>query len=301
MAKMLDALARAQRERSESARSSASDESPGPAPSSTVVDDAAVARASSRAVASLDDDDAPVVGGPDVHPTISDMVAGAHDNFSPIAEQARQIRANLESVLAAHPSRSIVVTSPISGDGKTLVSANLAWVLTDNPDQNVLLVDADMRKPNQNRFFGVRQSPGLSELLRGQCSLEDAIHPTSMRNLMMMPAGRRPSRPSSLLSTRRLPEILETLKGRFTWIVFDTPPLLPVSDAAQIARHCLGLALVVRMGRTHRKLIERAQDLLAEQRLPVLGCILNEFAPRRTSDHYYHGYYAYKRYDGREE
>jgi capsular exopolysaccharide synthesis family protein len=150
-----------------------------------------------------------------------------------------------------------------------------------------------MRKPEQNRLYGARRTPGLSEFLRSQCTLDEAIHPTSLKNLSIMPGGRSPESPTSLLSMHRLPELIDALKGRYTWIVFDTPPLLPVTDAALIARHCAGLVLVIRMGSTHRKVIERAQDLLAEMRLPVLGCVLNEFAPERTTDHHYSRYYAY--------
>jgi capsular exopolysaccharide synthesis family protein len=228
---------------------------------------------------------------------ISDLVVGAHDNFAPFTEQLRQVRANLDSVLPESTSHAIVVTSPVSGDGKTLVAANLAWVLTDNAEQQILLIDADMRKPDQDRLYGMRRAPGLSEYLREKCTLDEAVQATSMPNLSVMSAGRSPGKPTTLLSAQRLPEMIEELKRRFAWVVFDTPPLLPVTDAAQIARHCVGLLLVVRMGRTHRKIIQRAQEQLAEMRLPVLGCVLNEFDPQSTTDNYYSRYYA-NGYDG---
>lgn len=309
MAKMLDALARAQRERSQQlAAQDPQSADPGVQPvvaqpdvrgafGLTPVTDFGAAPAAEpkpspvapTPVAPLPADD----GVPNVHPSVSDLVIAAHDAFSPIAEQARQIRTNLESVLGDRPSRSIVITSPVKGDGKSLVSANLAWVLTDNPEHRVLLIDADLRKPDQNRLFGVRRAPGMSEYLLGKCRLDDAIHPTSMSNLFMMPAGRAQTRPTSLLNGRHLPAMIAELEERFDWIVFDTPPLLPVTDAALIARHCTGLILIVRMGQTHRKLIERAQDLLAENRLPVLGCVLNEFSPKETTNDYYSSHYAY--------
>jgi capsular exopolysaccharide synthesis family protein len=307
MAKMLEALARAQQERQQKAQSAADAPAPEksatvepvPAPQARADREQPVHRnAAPQPVGPLPVDTPPPSATPanavsHIHPGISDLVVGAHDNFSPIAEQVRQIRANLDAVLTEHPSRAIVVSSPVSGDGKTLVTANLAWVLTDNPEQQVVLIDADMRKPDQNQLYGVRRAPGLSEYLRERCSLEEAIHPTSMPNLSVIPAGRSPHKPTALLSSQRLANLIEELKRHYSWVLFDTPPLLPVTDAALIARHCVGLVMVVRMGRTHRKIIERAQDLLAEMRLPVLGCVLNEFAPQSTTDNYCNRYYAH--------
>jgi protein-tyrosine kinase len=232
------------------------------------------------------------------HAQISEMIVGAHDQRSPITEQVSQIRTNLETVLAEYRSRTIVVTSPVAGDGKTLVAANLATVLADDPDNQVLLVDADMRKCDQHRLFGLPMSPGLSECLRDRCTLDEATYKTSLPNLSIVPAGRMPEKPTVLLGSDRMISLLGEWQRTYRWIVLDTPPLLPVTDALVLARECIGLIMVVRMGQTSEKVIIRAQDLLAEMRLPVLGCILNDFNNHSKENAYYYRYYKRPEDDG---
>jgi protein-tyrosine kinase len=222
---------------------------------------------------------------------ISERVVGAHDAQSPITEQVRQIRTNLETVLSDYRSRSIVVTSPVSGDGKTLVTANLTTVLADNPEHQVLLIDADMRKPDQHTLFGVRPHPGLSDFLRERNTLDEVIQSTDLPNLKVISAGHPPQNPTVLLSSDRMIAALGEMQRTFHWIVIDTPPLLPVTDASVIARECVGLILVVRMGQTPQNVIARSQELLVEQRLPVLGCILNDFSSQTRGNEYYYRYY----------
>lgn len=219
---------------------------------------------------------------------ISEKVVGAHDHQSATTEQVRQIRTNLETVLAEYRSRTIVISSPIAGDGKTLVAANLATVLADDPEHEILLIDADMRKGDQHRLFGVKATPGLSEYLRDLCPLEAAIHATNLPNLKIIPAGHVPEKPTVLLSSDRMISLIGELQRHYRWVVFDTPPLLPVTDALVLGRDCVGLILVVRMGKTQWNLIERAQRVLAETRLPVLGCILNDFDSHTKENAYYY-------------
>ena len=229
-----------------------------------------------------------------LHPGVDETVISMHDNKSPVTEQVRHIRTNLEVVLSEHTSRPIVITSPVSGDGKTLFSANLATVLSDNSEHQAVLVDADMRKPNQHQLYGLSVSPGLADYLKGESTLDDVLCETSLPNLSVMTAGHPPSHPTTLLQSERMNELLQSLQNRYTWILFDTPPLLPVTDAAILARECVGLILVVRMGQTHAATIERAQNLLAESRLPVLGCVLNDYMNQNRQDEYYYKYYGSK-------
>jgi capsular exopolysaccharide synthesis family protein len=280
MGRILDAMERAREEREQKGRGAGDDGSqslsttiaPPPAESERVV-----AREPQRSASRP--------------PQISHQVVGAHDYQSPIAEQVRQIRTNLETVLGEYHSRPIVITSPVTGDGKTMVTANLTTILADNPAHEVLIVDADMRKPDQHRLFNVHPTPGLSEYLSGECSLEEVTQATALPNLKIMSAGRPPDKPTVLLSSDRMVTLLGELQRIYHWIVFDTPPLLPVTDASVLARECVGVILVVRMGQTQSKIIERAQDLLAEMRLPVLGAILNDFTSQARINDYYYGYY----------
>ena len=287
MAKVLEALERARLERMKRNQDAAPQVGAIAEPASSPIDHPAAPASGPSALMAK--------GGAASLETISEQVVGIHDVQSPITEQVRQIRANLETVLADYRSRSIVVTSPVSGDGKTLVASNLATVLADNPEHQVLLIDADMRRPDMHRLFGVSPSPGLGDYLSNRCTLEAAIRETGVPNLRIMPAGRGVSKPTVMLSSDRMVTLLGELQRTYQWIVFDSPPLLPVSDAAVLARECVGLILVVRMGQTHRTTITRAQDLLAEMRLPVLGCILNDFAYKSKDNAYYYHYYTHSK------
>ena len=283
MAKMFEALERAQQERQKRSQGQSDPQSPPPAEGEAPPSDDAAAPAPARV---------PIPSQAQIpHPEIAPQIVGAHDSHSPVTEQIRQIRTNLESILADYRSRAIVVSSPVSGDGKTLVSANLATVRAVDPANRVLIVDADMRGPQVHRLFGVRQTPGLADYLRNACSLEEALKGTSFPNLTLLPAGNVPARPPVLLGSDRMLSLMSELQRHYNWIIFDTPPLLPVTDASVLARACTGLILVVRMGRTHRSNITRAQDLLAEMRLPVLGCILNDYLSPERKDEYYYKYY----------
>ena len=293
MGRMLDAVERARQERlkrlQSGGRDAAGANAPSPAPNLDALPAVAAPAGPAPAPATV------AVG-------LSDRLVGAHDEQSPIAEQVRHIRTNLETVLADHRTSSIVITSPVAGEGKTLVACNLAAVLADDPSQQVLLIDADMRKPGVNELFGTRLAPGLSEHLRGQCPWREAVHATGLPNLKVMPAGRlphRPSNPTVLLGSDLLATMLDEARSIFRWIVFDTPPLLPVTDAAVLARRCTGLILVLRLGRTHYNQVQRAQELLAEARVPVLGCILNDLTTINSGSEYYHQYY--RRQDSKVE
>lgn len=222
---------------------------------------------------------------------MSDKILAAYDPQAPVAEQLRQIRTNLETALAAQKFRPIVITSPVPGDGKSLIAANLAAVLADDPSQQVAIVDADMRKGDQHQLFANAPAPGLSEYLRGLCSLDEVIRATDLPNLKLIPAGRAPDKPTVLLGSARMATLLAELKRTFSWVVFDTPPLLPVTDALILGRESAGLILVVRMDRTSRHAIARAQDLVANARLPMLGCILNDFMAGSREGAGYHHYY----------
>lgn len=233
-------------------------------------------------------------GGQGYHPEIDDSIISVHDLMSPITEQVRHIRTNLETVLQGFESRPIVVSSPVSGDGKTLFTANLACVLADDPDHQVILLDGDMRKPDQHNLFNLKSNPGLAEYLAGRAELDEIIQPTSLPNLSVVAAGYPPGKPTSLLKSERCAKMIHQLQRKYHWVLFDTPPLLPVTDASVIARETVGLIMVVRMGQTHRNTVARAQELLAETRIPVLGCVLNDYVSESPENSYYTKYYARK-------
>ncbi len=304
MARMLDALERARQERlRQLQQGEGSAASAAPAPAQSASDDA---KGGSAAPAPPVTAPAATAARPaeapsrsvTYHHEIDEQVVGVHDVQSPVTEQLRLIRTNLETVLADYRARSIVISSPCAGDGKSLVAANLAAVLADDPKSRVVLVDADLRGPVQHRNFGLRGTPGLAEYLQGRAGLEQVVRETSLPNLNVIPAGHPPAKPAVLLGSERMQSLLAELQHGWQWIIMDTPPLLPVNDAAVLGRESVGMIMVLRMGRTPRGLIQRAQDMLAEMRLPVLGCILNDFDSPGSSNQYYYQEYRKAARDG---
>jgi polysaccharide biosynthesis transport protein len=206
---------------------------------------------------------------------------------SPVAESFRAV---MNSVLFATggeaSSRVIVVTSPGMRDGKTTLSVNLAAALAET-GRRVLLIDADMRKPQLHKVIPAENDFGLHDVLASQepidrLPIERFTTRTDMRGLWLMPSGSEPVNISKLLHSKRLVELVTRLRREFELIVLDTPPLLPVSDARLFGRASDGVLLVVRVGQTTRQDALRARNVLMSDRVPILGTIFNDSkeAPR---------------------
>jgi succinoglycan biosynthesis transport protein ExoP len=213
---------------------------------------------------------------------------------SPQAEAFRQIRTNLRYVNVDDRPRSIVVTSPSASEGKTTASANLALALAES-GQQVLLLDADLRKPRVASTFGVEGAVGLTTVLAGEILVEDAVQawggPES--NLWILPSGSRPPNPSELLGSAQMIQLLRRLERAFDYVVVDSAPLLPVTDGAILAAVANACVLVVAHGRTHRDHVTRARDSLANVGATVVGAVLN-MAPSSGAGggYYYSSYYG---------
>jgi len=195
-----------------------------------------------------------------------------------------------------------MVSSPQSEDGKTSLAVNLAITLAQLGTGEVLLVDADMRRPNLHDLLGVPKAPGLSTFLTGQAELPAALHETQVPGLHVIPAGRTPINPTELIASARLARALELLRERFTHVIFDTPPIFGVSDALALAPRVEGVVLVLRHGQAHRDAARRALQLLGSVRARLLGVVLNDVNVRQAGAGYYgyYGYYGYGHTDGRD-
>jgi polysaccharide biosynthesis transport protein len=210
---------------------------------------------------------------------------------SVFAEAFRNLRTNLLYSAPDHPPKTIMVTSLHPGDGKTSLATNLAITLAQLGAGEVLVIDADMRRPNLHQILVVDQAPGLSTFLTGQAGLADVVAPTRIGNLFVIPSGRSPLNPAELLASKRLREAITVLGERFTYIVFDTGPLFGTSDAAILAGQVEGVVLVLRHGRAGREAAQRAIRNLMSVRAKLLGVILNDVDVRGN------GYYGYSYYD----
>lgn len=207
---------------------------------------------------------------------------------SPISEQYRTIRTNIQFSSVDKPIRSILVTSAGPGAGKSITSANLA-VVHAQQGMKVLLVDADMRKPTVHYTFRLANLRGLSNVLVGDSSLEDTVEQTDVENLHVLSSGPVPPNPSELLSSNRMYEMLETMKEFYDVVIFDTPPTLAVTDSKVLSSIVDGLLMVVRSGETNIEQAQRAVAVYEDAPAKFLGAILND---REKSDDNYYYYYG---------
>jgi capsular exopolysaccharide synthesis family protein len=212
---------------------------------------------------------------------------------SVLAESFRNLRTSLLYSAPEHPPKTLMVTSLQPEDGKTSLVTNVAITLGQLGNGEVLLIDADMRRPNLHQVLGVAQAPGLSTFLTGQAELEEVIGPTTIPNLSVIPSGRIPLNPAELLGSVRLREALPVLHQRFAYVVFDTGPLFGVSDAMILGTLVEGVVLVLRHGRATRDAAQRAIRSLSSVHARLLGVILNDVDVTANGYYGYYGYYGY--------
>lgn len=206
---------------------------------------------------------------------------------SSIAEQYRNIRTNIQFTAVDSDIRSIVVTSSNAGEGKTTTIGNLA-VVFGQQGKRVLVIDADLRKPQLHEMFQVQTQVGLSKVLSGQATLEQGIKKTNIESISVLTSGPIPPNPAELLTFRAMDELLEQAYKMFDIVLIDTPPVLLVADAQIVANKCDGTILVARSEVTEKAKLIKAKQLLDNTSSKILGVILND--KKDTGAGY--GYYA---------
>lgn len=204
-------------------------------------------------------------------------------------EAFRRIRANLELLTPEEPGRILLVTSTGPKEGKTIVASNLALALAQ-AGRRVLLVDADMRRPQVHSALGERMDPGLATVLSGSIPASQAVRQTPHGNLWVMTSGFRPQNPAELLSTTRLSATLAELRHEFEWIVIDSPPVMAVADAAILAPEVTTVLFVVAADRTRGGAAQVAVEQLERARTTVVGAVLNRVNLKGHA-HYQSPYY----------
>lgn len=216
------------------------------------------------------------------------------------SEAYRAVRTSLYFSARGSGHRVVQITSPVPGDGKTTLSANLA-ISTADSGKRVLLIEADFRRPRLAGVFSLDEEHGVSSVIAHDTRLEQAIQQTAIPNLSVMPCGPRPSNPSELLTTPRFQQLLETVRNRFDLVLVDTPPLLAVTDPAVVAPRVDTVLLVVSMGRNVRRVALRATEVLDGVGANVLGVVVNRWnrGYGYGNDGYGYGYgygyqYAYR-------
>lgn len=212
---------------------------------------------------------------------------------SQFAEAIRSLRTSLLLSRAGHPPRLIVFTSSTPSEGKTTAVANLACVLAQG-EARVLLIDADLRRPNVHHRFGLNGKVGVTTVLTGTTRLEDAVqHIPEVPNLSILSSGPIPPFPTEMLASQAMNDLLEQAAKEYDHILIDTPPVLSVTDGVLLARKADAVAFIVRHGKSSKHVVRRARDLLIRAGAPVTGIVLN--AVDLNAPEYY-GYYGYSGY-----
>ena len=216
--------------------------------------------------------DVPVLGVVPKSSSIARTEKNATGDFR-AEESLRKLRTNLRYANIDHEMKLIVVSSPMQGDGKSSVSLSLARVMA-LAGQDVILVDADLRRPTLKDTFDVQTGVGLSQLLVGSVSLEQALLGTAIPGLTILPGGDIPPNPSELLGSKRMAELLEYLAQDHVVIV-DAPPVLPVTDAVVLSKSADGLVMVIQAGRTTEDQLRHAMLNVTQGGGVVAGIVLN--------------------------
>lgn len=207
------------------------------------------------------------------------------DPRSPVSEAYRTLRTNLSFYSLDAPLRSLVVTSPAAGEGKSTTVANLAVTMAQS-GRRTLLVDCDLRRPSQHGLFDRPAEPGLTNVLLGETE-EIPIQPTAVDNLYLLAAGPQPPNPADMLGSRRLDTILARVVGEFDMVLFDAPPVIAVTDAAVLGAKVDGVLLVIQAGKTRRDHAERAKELLEKAHVRIVGATLTNAPKDRAVGDYY--------------
>lgn len=198
---------------------------------------------------------------------LTDTRGLAADKFSGLAARLRQIQSQRQL-------RTVLVTSSGEQDGKSLVAANLAVTLARDGKQKVALIEGDLRQPSFGKMFGFNGLKGLSDYVQGGGPVSSFIYRVQPMPLWIVPAGTATGNPTELLQSDRIPEIVTRDGGWFDWVIIDSPPLLPWSDASQWNSMSDGTLLVVRQGKTSKKLLQNALETIEPAKL--LGVVVNE-------------------------
>jgi protein-tyrosine kinase len=206
-------------------------------------------------------------------PSSNLLVFSNSNPFQPGTEQFRTLRSRLYKMRDSQPLRSVLVSSAIPAEGKTLVAANLAYAFVRQQGCCVLLIDADLRSPRLHTMMGAPATPGLADYLQNSRNEFEVIQRGPEEGLCFIPAGNRVAHPSELISSDRMKQFLERAKPAFDWIIIDSPPALPVADASVLGGLCDGVLFVVRANSTPSETAQKACKELRGTHL--LGAVLN--------------------------
>ena len=194
------------------------------------------------------------------------------DPRSPVSEAYRSLRANLSFYSLDKPLRTLMVTSPAAGEGKSTTIANLAVTMAQS-GRRTILVDTDLRRPALHELFGAQMSPGLTDAMMAAAG-DLPLQKTAVDNLWLLSSGPKPPNPADLLGAERMEQIIAQLTEQADIVLFDAPPVMAAADAAILGARVDGVLLVIQAGKTRRDHSERAREVLEKSRARVVGAAL---------------------------
>ena len=220
-----------------------------------------------------------------------------HDTRSSASESYRGIRTGILFSTPGKTPRTILVTSPGSGEGKTITAANIAAVMAQSGTK-VLLIDADMRKPWQHRIFGKKNEKGLTNILVGEEDWKSVINNTSIQGLDYISVGPIPPNPAELVGSERMREVMETFLEQYDRVILDSPPIMAVTDPLVLSKMVDGVVLVLSAGVSTKDQVKQARQQLQSVQANILGVVLNNIDTAKDSYYYNYQYYHYYAEDG---
>jgi capsular exopolysaccharide synthesis family protein len=216
------------------------------------------------------------------------MLITEFEKRSPISEQFRTLRTNIQFASVDRKLKTIAVTSSATGEGKSTAVANLSIVLAQQ-DNKVLLVDTDLRKPTVHFSFQLSNLTGFTNVVTGQTSLADGVVQTGIDNLDVLPSGPLPPNPSELLASERMKAFVSEASRHYDYVIFDTPPVNIVTDAQIVTGLVDGTVFVIRSGQTEEEEAVKAVESLKKVEAKILGVVLNDRSMEDSQYYYYYG------------
>ena len=224
----------------------------------------------------------------------SDMQITFKNSPFQYVEAYKSLRTNLQFASISNQYKKIIVTSSIPGEGKSTVSINLALSLV-NSEKNVLLVDCDLRKPVIHKYLHLgNKNIGLTNMLRSEKN-EQCVYYLSDSGLNVLTSGSIPPNPAEILGSKKMEDLVHGLENEYDYIIFDTPPVTVVTDAAVLSKFSDGVILVIKQKFTSIDTVKMAKSSLDSVGANIIGCVLNEFKAKQSSKSY--EYYHYKKYN----
>lgn len=207
---------------------------------------------------------------------------------SPITEAYRTLRTNLEFLSPDESLKTFLFTSTGPGEGKSTTAANIAICMAQK-NKKVLLIDCDLRKPVQHKIFALSNVRGLTNyLVEHELSIEDVIQKSAVEQLDILTSGFIPPIPTELLGSQKMKLMVEELMKKYDLVIFDTPPIISVTDAAVLSSIVNGVILVVSIGQAEKNMVKRACSLLAKVNARILGVVVNREKVQKAYEYYYY-------------